>query len=123
MRGMSMPRSRLLIASSLAFALAAPLAGRNQDAAALQGSDPPANGIWLDSLDLEPGASCGPGAADSAAQPAPPLIFKLGGVTYPHAVPLRTDADITIDLNAARRTRFVSMIGVDDGAPPAPRGR
>src|SRR5262249_47233422 len=42
----------------------------------------------------------------------------LGGATYPHAVPLRSDADMTIDLGGGA-TRFVSAVGVDDGPPPA----
>src|SRR5439155_9403422 len=48
-----------------------------------------------------------------------PLVFKLGGVTYPHAVPLVSDGDLAIDLSGAA-TRFMAMVGVDDGNPPQP---
>jgi alpha-galactosidase len=118
MRGMAMPRIRLLTAAALALTLATPLAGRKQDASALQGAEPPANGVWLDSLDLSK-VQLRPGPRGQRGQPPPPTVFRLGGVTYPHAVPLRADADMTVDLGGAA-TRFVSMIGVDDGAPPSP---
>src|SRR5262245_10102070 len=109
---------RLLPAAALAVVLAAPLYGARQDASSLQGADPPANGVWLDSLDLSK-VQLRPAPRGQRGQPPPPLTFKLGGVTYPHAVPLRSDADMTVNLDGAA-TRFVSMIGVDDGAPPAP---
>jgi len=118
MRGMLTPRIRLLLGSALTVALAVPIAGRHQDAAALQGSDPPPNGIWLDSLDLSQ-VQLRPGPRGQRGQPAPPMVFKLGGVTYPHAVSIRTDADMTLDLNGSAQ-RFVAMIGVDDGTPAAP---
>jgi alpha-galactosidase len=119
MRGMATPHIRFLSASALAFALAGPLAGFKQDAAALQGSEPPANGVWVDSLDLSK-VQLRPGPRGQRGQPPPAGIFRLGGVTYPHAIPLRADADMTIDLNGAA-SRFLSMIGVDDGAPPSPQ--
>ncbi|HTM27205.1 MAG TPA: NPCBM/NEW2 domain-containing protein [Vicinamibacterales bacterium] len=90
---------------------------RTQDAAVLQGADPPPNGIWLDRLDLSK-VQLRPQPRPGRGQTtAPPMVFKLGGVTYPHAVPLRSDADMTVDLGGTA-TRFMSMIGVDDGAPP-----
>src|SRR3954467_13601486 len=117
-----MPQNRrFFIASALAIALASPLAGR-QDAAALQGTDPPPNGVWLDSLDLTAAPiRRGRGQRGSTTPPAP-LVYRLGGVTYPHALPLQSDGDVVIDL-AGAATRFVAVVGVDDGAaapPPAP---
>jgi len=41
-------------------------------------------------------------------------------VTYPHALPLQSDGDVTIDLGGAAAT-FVAIIGVDDGPPPQPQ--
>src|SRR5262245_9894017 len=109
---------RLLSAAALAVVLAVPLSGARQDAQSLQGADPPANGIWLDSLDLSK-VQLRPGPRGQRGQPPPPMTFKLGGVTYPHAVPLRADADMTVNLDGSA-TRFVSMVGVDDGTAPAP---
>src|SRR6266498_2580393 len=85
-----------------------------QDPAALQKADAPPNGVWLDSLDLK-GVALRPQPRPQRGQTAaPPMIFRLGGAIYAHAVPLRADADLTIDLGGAA-TRFVAMIGVDDG--------
>src|SRR5262249_10006564 len=109
---------RLLFASAATVVFAAPLAGR-QDAAALQGTDPPPNGVWVDALDLTNAPIRRPRPQRGQTAPPPPLVFKLGGATYPHTVPLQSDGDLTIDLGGAA-TRFVSMIGVDDGTPPAP---
>jgi alpha-galactosidase len=88
-----------------------------QDASVFQRADPPAGAIFVDSLDLSkasirrPRAGRGTGAAPA---PAPtPLVFALGGATYAHAVPLSSDADLTIDLKGAA-TRFASMVGIDD---------
>jgi alpha-galactosidase len=89
-----------------------------QDTVPLQQSAAPANAVFLDTLDLSK-VQLRPGPRAARGQTtAPPMVFRLGGVTYPHAVPLRSDADMTIDLQG-RATRFLSMIGVDDGAPPA----
>src|SRR4051812_28709014 len=119
MRGMATPRIRLLTAAAIAFALAVPLSGRNQDASALQGSEPPPNGVWVDSLDLSKTAIRRPRAQRGQATPAAPLTYKLAGASYAHALPLVSDGDVTIDL-AGAATRFVAMVGVDDGAPPQP---
>ena len=102
-----------------------------QDAVALRLTDPPANGIWIDGLDLSkasirrpraapgqapPPAQTGQAAAQArAGQPAapPPLTFSLGGAVYAHAVPLISDADLAIDLKG-KAVRFISMVGIDD---------
>jgi alpha-galactosidase len=94
---------------------------RAQDAAALQGTDPPANGVWVDSLDLStlpagtirrPRAPRGQRAGPPVPTPAP--VIALGGVVYPHAVPLQSsDVDLAIDLYG-HAVRFASMVGIDD---------
>src|SRR5215510_5060865 len=121
-----MSSTRFLAASGLAVLLASPLAGFRQDAASLQGSDPPANGIWVDSLDLSNAPIRRGRGQRGSTTPPPPLVIKLGGATYPHALPLQSDGDLTIDL-AGAATKFVAMIGVDEvvpqgreGAPPPP---
>ena len=89
----------------------------SQDAAALQKTDAPPNGIWVDSLDLtnaqirRPRAG-GPGRAGQPASTPAPLVFALGGVTYPHAVPLLSDRDLVIGLNK-QAVSFASMVGID----------
>src|SRR3954471_6845155 len=113
--------ARLSLAAAAAVLVASPIAAFRQDAAALQASDPPPNGVWLDSLDLSSAPiRRGRGQRGSTAPP-PPLVFRLGGVTYPHALPLQSDGDLTIDLGGAA-TKFVAMAGVDDGAPQAGGG-
>src|SRR6185369_4883621 len=83
----------------------------------LQGADPPANGIWVDNLDLTSVTIRRGRGQRGSTTPPPPLVYRLGGVTYPHALPLLSDGDVTIDLGGAA-TKFVAMIGVDDGPPP-----
>jgi alpha-galactosidase len=115
----AMTTARLIPAASLSLLLTATLAGFGQDPAALQGADPPANGVWVDTLDLSkaPIRRPRPQRGQNAAAPAP-LVFRLGGATYAHALPLQSDGDVAIDLGGAA-TRFVAMVGVEDAAPPA----
>ncbi len=89
-----------------------------QSPSTLRDADAPPNTVFVDSLDLSK-VQLRPGPRPARGQTtAPPMIFRLGGVTYPHAVPLRSDADMTIDLGG-NATRFMAMAGIDDGAPPA----
>jgi alpha-galactosidase len=89
---------------------------RAQDASLLQAADPPVDGVWLDTLDLR-NVQLRPAPRPQRGQTPPPRVFTLGGVTYPHALPLRADADMTIDLSGGA-VRFMSMIGIEDGPPP-----
>ena len=89
---------------------------RAQEAAVLQRADAPPNGVWLDTLDLR-GVQLRPQPRPQRGQTPPPRVFALAGVTYPHAVPLRSDADMTIDLDGA--ARFMSLVGVEDAPQPA----
>ena len=83
-----------------------------QDAQALHGAEAPANAVWLDSLDLSQAQIRRPRA--QRGQPPPgPLTLSLGGIEYPHGVPLQVNADLVIDLKGGA-TRFVSMVGIDD---------
>jgi alpha-galactosidase len=120
MHAMKQARLRLASASICAAALAALWTSpglKAQDTAALQRADAPPNGVWVDALDLSKAPIRRPRAGPGQPTRPPPLVFKLGGVTYPHAVPLQSDGDLTIDLGGGA-TRFVSMVGVDDGPPP-----
>jgi alpha-galactosidase len=90
-----------------------------QDALAIRGAAPPANGVWLDSLDLSkmvqrrgtPRAGRS-GASGERGNPTPPPL-KLGGVTYEHGIGTLSINELIIDLKG-EATRFVSMIGIDD---------
>lgn len=84
-----------------------------QDASALQRSDAPERGVWVDTLDLSKAPIRRPRGQRGSTTPPAPLKFSLGGVAYPHAVPLMSDGDLTIDLDGAA-ARFTSMVGVDD---------
>src|SRR6476661_5281140 len=117
MRRMAHSIVRLSLAACTAVALASPIAGFHQDAAALQASDPPANGVWLDSLDLTSAPIRRPRPQRGQTAAPPPLSFRLGGASYVHALPLVSDGDLAIDLGGAA-TRFTAMVGIDDGAPP-----
>jgi alpha-galactosidase len=92
-----------------------------QDAASLSKQDPPPNGVWLDTLDLSKAAIRRGRGQRGQTTPPPPVTYKLGGVDYPHAVPLQSDGDLTVDLGGAAE-RFVSLVGIDD-AVPGPPGR
>src|SRR6266542_2763444 len=106
---------RRLFSAGLACLLAAAVTvihPRAQDAQALRASDAPANAIWLDSLDLSRGAIRRPRGQRGGLPPGP-LKLNLGGVEYPHGVPLLVNGDMVVDLKGSA-TRFVSMIGIDD---------
>ena len=102
-----------LCSSSLVLTLVTPFAMhlRAQDAQALRAADAPAGAVWIDSLDLSKAAVRRP--RGQRGQAPVPLKFALGGVEYPHALPLQVNADLAIDLKGGA-TRFVSMVGVDD---------
>jgi alpha-galactosidase len=117
-----MKMAMALTAAVLLSTFAATLA-QAQDAAALSKADPPANGVWVDSLDLGKlpagvirRAGRGRGAAPGQPPPTTPPpapAYALGGVTYPHAVPVASDTDLAIDLKG-KAARFMAMVGIDD---------
>jgi len=84
-----------------------------QDAAVFQRADAPSNAVWVDSLDLSKAAIRRPRAGRGQPTPPPALVFSLGGTTYAHALPLLSDADLTIDLKGSA-TKFSAMVGIDD---------
>jgi alpha-galactosidase len=115
-----MTRRFLLATALIAAATAGALAGRQTpEADALRGTDPPQNGVWVDALDLSavratviraPGRGGRAGAQPATPPPAP--VYALGGVTYPHAVPMQSDRDLSIDVKG-QAVRFASMVGID----------
>ena len=131
---------RTILVPVLVAIVAAAAVGARQspEAELLRATDPPPHGIWLDSLDMSritatvirsprgggPGRGTGrEGAAPAApaAPPAPP-VYALGGVTYPHTVPMQSDRDLSVDLKG-QAVRFASMVGIDSSAPCWPGKR
>lgn len=108
-----------LAALPLFLALHGGAATRAQEALAITGAVPPANGVWLDSLDLTkmvqrrgtPRAGKSGAGGGRGSQTPPPL--KLGGVVYEHGIGTLSINELIIDLKGDA-TRFVSMIGIDD---------
>jgi alpha-galactosidase len=108
------------VAAALVAGLAAWPAARVQDPGVLQQIEPPANGVWIDTLDLSPinatvirrGRGAGGRGGAQPATPPPPPVYALGGVPYPHAIPMQSDRHMTIDLKGGA-ARFASMVGID----------
>jgi alpha-galactosidase len=122
-----------LFVAVLAIGLVAgPDARQVPEADLLRAEDPPPHGLWVDSLDMSrirttvirlPRGRGGRGAGRAGGPPAappPPPVYALGGVTYPHTVPMLSDRDLSIDLKG-QAVRFASMVGIDS-AVPAGRG-
>jgi len=105
----------LLIAAVAALALLAPLtrswSSQAQEVDALRASDPPANAIWIDSLDLSKAISNRPPRAGRSVRNTP---LTLGGVVYPHGFGTGSNSELLIDLKG-EAVRFVAMVGIDDG--------
>jgi alpha-galactosidase len=104
-------RIKGLTAAAVVAMLACAVLTATQDSLALRATDPPANAVWVDSLDL----SRAPlrRARGQRGQPPAPLKLNLGGAEYPHGVPLQTNGEIAIDLKGAA-TRFEAVVGIDD---------
>ncbi|MCX5759110.1 MAG: NPCBM/NEW2 domain-containing protein, partial [Candidatus Hydrogenedentes bacterium] len=77
----------------------------------LKGTDAPANGMWVEQLDLSK-MSQGYGTSQAAHSiVGKPITLK--GVVYPHGVGTHADGALVIDLKGAAE-RFIAMAGVDD---------
>src|SRR2546425_5105220 len=88
-----------------------------QDPATLHSADAPPNSVWVDTLELSKAMIRRPRTPRGQTTPPAPLVFKLGGVVYQHAVPLQSNADLAIDLDG-QAVRFTSMVGIDDDRQP-----
>ncbi len=99
----------LSAAVGLMLGLAA--AGHAQDAAALRGAAAPANGVWLETLDLSKMTEgYGTAAAERSIDGHP---LTLGGVVYPHGIGTHAVSEFVVDLHGSA-ARFTAMAGVDD---------
>jgi alpha-galactosidase len=125
---------RPVAVTSLLVALVLTAEGAGQQAelrtAMTAAGAPPANAIWLDSLDLarmvqrrqtpragrtlaRPPRGRGAGAAQGRGATAMPPPISLGGVVYPHGIGTLSINELIVDLKG-QATRFVSMVGLDD---------
>ena len=93
----------------LVFLAASPTHG--QDAAALKAESPPANAIWLDSLEIGK-MSVGYGSPH-AGKSVDNNALKLKGATFSHGIGTHAVSQFNIDLKGVA-TRFVALAGVDD---------
>ena len=100
----------LLLATFLALACVAP-ADTDLTTAALAGDTPPADAIWLDSLDLSKAVQGWGSPMTALSIDKNPLT--LGGQAYRHGFGTHTRGELWIDLKGAA-TRFVAAVGVDD---------
>jgi alpha-galactosidase len=88
------------------------LTSARQDNDILRATNPPANGIWVDSLDLN---KIGPSWLRArAGKSVRNNLLSLNGVVYPHGIGSIAMSELTIDLKG-EAIRFLSMVGVDDG--------
>ena len=105
-------RYALLLAAAALAVPAAVVQSRGQAPDVFRATDAPANAVWVDGLDLSRAQIRRPRA--QRGQPPPsPLKLNLGGVEYPHGVPLQVNADLVIDLRGGAQ-RFASVVGIDD---------
>jgi len=110
---------KLILALSVAVASTAAA----QDAVQLQGAAPPANAMWLDSLDLtkalggrppRPGQPAIAQPRGRAGSPPPaPIPMTLGGSAYAHGLGVAALGELWIALDG-KASKFVSMVGIDD---------
>ena len=83
----------------------------NLTAADLQSETAPANGVWLESLDISlMNQQWGYARARKSVDGNP---LKIGGTVYPHGVGTHAISKLKVELNGCAQ-RFAAMVGVDD---------
>ncbi len=98
------------LAAFLTTAVCAASAGAHTEAD-LQGANPPANGLWVDSLDLSRvDQEWGEPRAGRSVDNRP---LTLRGDVFRHGVGTHANSEWLIDLKGAA-TRFAAVVGVDD---------
>lgn len=112
-RNINRPLIWLVASAAAAAVVAQPRAG-GQAADALRGTQPPANAIWLDRLDLSTMTQDFDDPHAGKSVEGTPL--RLGGVVYPHGVGTHANSTFWVDLKGAAG-KFVAVVGVDDERP------
>ncbi len=77
----------------------------------LRAAEPPANGLWLDTLDLSTIQQGWGGPHAGRSVDNNPLTLK--GVTYPHGIGTHAISEFRVNLKGAAE-KFLSLVGVDD---------
>ena len=112
---MTFSRAAFSIATATLLTLSCINSSRAQAPDILTGANAPANGVWLDSLNLAKMSSGWMSALAGHSVGKNPIT--LDGVTYIHGVGTHAISDVTIDLHGDA-ARFESEVGVDDEATP-----
>ena len=104
-----------LLRRTAALAAACVLAGAGHaaspDESRLQASEPPANAVWAESVDLTKMTQRR--GTPRAGRSIRDLPISMGGHVYPHGIGTRSISEFLIDLHG-EATRFESMVGLDD---------
>lgn len=105
-----------------AWALLASSGYSQPDAVILSASEPPANAIWLESLDLSKIRVLEPplGFPARAAQSVAGKPLSLKGVQYKHGVGMHSGSRMVVDLKGDGE-RLMALAGVDDASLPLPK--
>jgi len=100
---------KCLIVLLAGLALATPV--RAQSEPDLKGAEPPADGHWIDKMDISRiEQEWGKPQAGKSVDGRP---LTLGGVVYKHGIGTHASSDALIDLKGSA-TRFMAVVGVDD---------
>ncbi len=100
-----------LYGAALGMLLGLAPVSRAQDAAALRAQAVPANGRWVETLDLSKMTEGYGTAVAGRSIDGHPLT--LGGVVYPHGIGTHAESVFVIKLHGGA-THFAAMVGVDD---------
>jgi alpha-galactosidase len=101
----------LVFAVSLAFSVSVAPPVLAQDAASLRATEPPANTIWVEALDL---AKMSAGRHGRPGQSVRNTPITLDTQVYSHGLGVASGAELLIALHGQGQ-RFAAMVGIDDG--------
>ena len=87
------------------------------DSDIVRGEQLPANGLWVESLDLSKMSQDFGSPQRGRSVDLNPL--KLGGIVYPHGIGSHAKSEMIINLKGVA-TRFVAMVGLDDEKAQSP---
>src|SRR5579862_7140518 len=101
----------LMIAAGIWMQLPNANAQVSDEAGIIQSEQAPANGVWLESLNLNNMNQDYGNPHKRRSIDNNPLT--LGGTVYPHGIGSHAKSELSVDLKSGAK-RFLSMVGVDD---------